>query len=199
MQRTRGRTTQSRLRAIKGTRRLWRSKCHEHLAGTCGLVSFNHNVFTPQHTFWKTPFPFCDGRKRWVCTPQHDTAADDGAHSGSSFVGAILFRCMEVRSGTFGDRLIAVPWFAFVIPRVDGLVAETAQDLYGSKAARLWWTLGRVTEHCSCHHASLHGPENVAGTEGCRRPREDRMPRSRADGTFFPRRMRAVQLDMHTL
>ena len=79
------------------------------------------------------------------------------------------------------------------------LVAETAQDLHGSKAARLWWTLGRVTEHYSCHHASLHGPQNIAGREGCRRPREDRMPRSRADGTFFPGRTRAVQLDMHTL
>ena len=38
------------------------------VAGTCGLVSFNHNVFTRlQHTFWKTPFPSCDGRKRCVC------------------------------------------------------------------------------------------------------------------------------------
>ena len=31
MQRTRGRTTQSRLRAKMGTKRLYRSKCHEHL------------------------------------------------------------------------------------------------------------------------------------------------------------------------
>ena len=62
------------------------------------------------------------------------------------------------------------------------LVAETAQDLHGSKAARLWWTQGRLTEHYSCPHASLHGPENIAGREGCRRPREDRMPRSRRVG-----------------
>ena len=27
---------------------------------------------------------------------------------------------MEVRSGTFGDRRVAVPLLAFVIPRVDG-------------------------------------------------------------------------------
>ena len=127
--------------------------------------------------------------KRWVCTPQHDALADDGAHSGSSFVGAILFRCMEVRSGTFGDRRVVVPWLAFVIPRVDGSWSRKRHRIF---------TAPRPPD-CGGHNASLHRPENIAGREGCRRPREHRMPRSRADGTFFPGRMRAVQLDMHTL